>query len=173
MNVFNLPLTGGTPTITAPTVTIRWQRLVGEQGGTCERCGGTETEVQQAAAQLTQALEVLGIAVILEQESLDADAFLQDVDASNRIWVNDRLLEDWLGADVGASDCAFCCTEAGTDVECRTLVHDGQTFETIPASLIMQAGLLATAQLLSAATTGGSCCGDTPEARSSAGGCCG
>jgi hypothetical protein len=84
---------------------------VGEQGGTCARCGSTETEVRQATAQLEQALSPLGIAVTLEQQALDTETFRRDVDASNRIWVNDRLLEDWLGAEVGASACTYCGTE--------------------------------------------------------------
>ena len=167
MSPISLPL--ATPTATTPRVTIRWQRLVGEQGGTCARCGGTETEVQQATAQLERSLAALGVTVSLEQQSLDADTFLRDVAASNRIWINDRPLEDWLGADVGASSCTFCCTEAGAEVECRTVVHDGRTFETIPASLIVQAGLMAAVDTLSATTTS-SCCRGTSSAP--AGGCC-
>ena len=168
MSPTSLPLASGTSTATTPRVTIRWQRLVGEQGGTCARCGGTETEVQQATAQLERSLAALGVTVVLEQQSLDVDTFIRDVAASNRIWINDRPLEDWLGADVGASSCTFCCTEAGVDVECRTVVHDGRTFETIPASLIVQAGLMAAAHTLSATTT--SCCSDSSSAP--AGGCC-
>lgn len=169
MNAITLPTTNDTPTFTTPAVTIRWQRLVGEQGGTCARCGDTGTEVQQAAAQLQLALAPLGITVALQQQAIDTDTFRQDVDASNRIWVNDRLLEDWLGAEVGASHCTYCCTEAGSDVECRTIVHDGQTYEAIPASLIVQAGLMAGAQAFAgtdAATNAaaGCGCGD--------GGCC-
>ncbi|MBK8463484.1 MAG: DUF2703 domain-containing protein [Nigerium sp.] len=166
MNAIDLQMTKDTPTVIVPKVTIRWQRLVGEQGGTCARCGDTGTEVQQAAAQLELALTPLGVTVTLEQRTIDADTFRSDVDASNRIWVNDRLLEDWLGAEVGASHCTFCCTEAGADVACRTLVHDGQTYETIPASLIVQAGLMAGAQALSASTAASSGCGCGD------GGCC-
>lgn len=172
MNQITLPVVGGTPAIGTATVTIRWQRFVGGQGGTCARCGSTETEVEQAAAQLKQALAPLGIAVTLELQALDTESFRRDVDASNRIWVNDRLLEDWLGAEVGASDCTFCGTEAGTDVGCRTLVHDGQTFETIPATLIVQAGLTAAAQVLSRATTTSCGCGDPALGDAASASCC-
>lgn len=168
MSPISLPLASATPTATTPRVTIRWQRLVGEQGGTCARCGGTETEVQQATTQLERSLAALGVTVSLEQRSLDADKFIRDVAASNRIWINDRPLEDWLGAEVGASNCTFCCTEAGAEVECRTVVHDGRAFETIPASLIVRAGLMAAVDTLTATTI--SCCSDSSGAP--AGGCC-
>lgn len=160
MNTRTLPISSDTPTATVPTVAIRWQRLVGEQGGTCARCGDTGQEVQQAAAQLEQALAPLGVRVTLEQQAIDTTTFRQEVDASNRIWVNDRLLEDWLGAHVGASQCTFCGTEAGADVACRTIVLDGHTYEAIPASLIIQVGLIAGAQALSANTAPSGCgCG--------------
>lgn len=172
MNAITLPLAGGTPAISTPTVAIRWQRFVGERGGTCARCGNTEAEVRQAAAQLEQALAPLGIAVTFERQALDTETFRRDVDASNRIWVNDRLLEDWLGADVGTSACTFCGTEAGTAAGCRTLVHAGQTYETIPATLIVQAGLTAAAQVLSGATHTSCGCGDPVVDHAVTGSCC-
>lgn len=88
------------------------------------------------------------------------------------IWVNDRLLEDWLGAEVGTSDCTYCGSEVCTTVGCRTLVHAGQTVETIPATLIVQAGLTAAAQVLSGATAAACGCGDPAVGDTATGGCC-
>ncbi len=147
-------------------LTIRWQRLVDENGQTCERCGLTEKEVQKAFGDLEKSLTLLGIKVTLEEKALDSATCAKDISESNRIWIGDRPLEEWLGAVVGESNCEFCCEELGPDVECRTVTVEGKTYETIPANLIVKAGLLAASQLLSMEPKE-PCCGDKP-----AGGCC-
>ncbi len=131
-------------------LTIRWQRLVDEDGQTCERCGATEKEVQKAFQSLKQSLAPLGIKVTLEEKALDPATCAKDISQSNRIWVGERPLEEWLDAEVGKSPCATCCEELGSDVECRTVEVEGHTYETIPADLIIKAGLLAASQTLSA-----------------------
>ena len=131
-------------------VTIRWQRLVDEKGETCDRCGATEKEVQKAFQSLKQSLVPLGIKVTLEKKVLDPATCAKDISQSNRIWVGERPLEEWLDAEVGKSPCATCCEELGSDVECRTVEVEGQTYETIPADLIIKAGLLAASQALNA-----------------------
>jgi hypothetical protein len=148
------------------TLAIRWQRLVDENGQTCERCGATEKEVQKALQSLEKSLTPLGIKVVLEEKTLDAATCAKDISESNRIWISDRPLEEWLGAEVGESSCDFCCEELGPDVECRTVTHEGQTFETIPANLIVRAGLLAASQLLTVDSKE-PCCGEKPS-----GNCC-
>ena len=130
------------------TLTIRWQRLVDESGLTCQRCGSTEKEVQKAFGHLKRSLAPLGIKVSLEKKTLDPATVAKDVSQSNRIWVGERTLEEWLGAQVGKSPCGFCCAELGSEVECRTVQVEGQTYETIPAELIIKAGLLAASKLL-------------------------
>ena len=147
-------------------LTIRWQRLVDINGQTCERCGATEKEVQKAAQDLEKSLAPLGIKVVLEDKALDSATCAKDISESNRVWINDRPLEEWLGAEVGESSCEFCCEELGPNVECRTVKHEGRTFETIPANLIVKAGLLAASRLLDAEQTE-PCCGEKPT-----GGCC-
>ncbi len=136
---------------------VRWQRLV-DGGQTCERCGSTEAEIQEAVGSLRNSLNKLGIEVVREKSALDPQTFAKDVSQSNRIWIGERTLEDWLGAKTGKSDCRFCCSALGGKAECRTMVIDGQTYESIPAKLIVKAGLLAGAELLEAPPKG-SCCG--------------
>ncbi|UCG31466.1 MAG: DUF2703 domain-containing protein [candidate division WOR-3 bacterium] len=148
------------------TLTIRWQRLVDEKGQTCERCGATEKEVQTACQNLEKSLTPLGIQVNLEEKALDSATCAKDVSESNRIWIDDRPLEEWLNAVVGKSSCEFCCEELGPDVECRTVTIEGRTFETIPANLIVKAGLLAASHLLNVESNE-PCCGEKPS-----GGCC-
>ncbi len=159
----------------AKTLTIKWQRLVGQSGGTCERCELTQTEVQKAFHILKQSFGPLGIQVALQEKSLDPATFTQDVSQSNRIWLGGRPLEEWLHAEVGKSVCGSCpvqvccsndaqCATAtatcpakvgcGDNVECRTIELAGQTYETIPADLIIRAALLAAFDLLSDAPNG-------------------
>jgi len=136
----------------APTLTITWQRLV-EGGETCPRCSATEEELDKAVGQLAAALEPLGIAVVFKKEELTAAAFKAAPAASNRIWLNGRLLEDWLG---GGSGTSVCCDVCG-DEECRTVVVDGEEYESVPAALVVRAGLAA-ASALAGPPRGAGCC---------------
>lgn len=124
---------------------IVWQRLVSE-GVTCPRCAGTETEVERAVTILGEVLRPLGIEPTLEPRELDRSDFEAAPDESNRIFIAGRPLEDWIGATPGASE---CCSVCGAN-QCRTVEVDGTTFETVPASLIVKAGLAAAASLLDA-----------------------
>jgi len=127
------------------TLTIRWKRLVDEGDQTCPRCGSTGETVRSAADKLKKALAELGIEVLLKTETLDFPMFTRDPLQSNRIWVGEKPLEEWIGAAVGQSPCCDVCADA----ECRTLSIGNNTFEGIPERLIIQAGLLAAAELLS------------------------
>jgi len=124
-------------------ITIRWKRLVDGEDRTCPRCGITGETVQSAVGKLKKSLAELGIEVILKTEALNFPMFSRDPLQSNRIWVGEKPLEEWVGASVGQSPCCGVCT----DSECRTLIIGGNTFEEIPERLIIQAGLLAAAEL--------------------------
>jgi hypothetical protein len=139
------------------TMTIRWQRLVTEDGGTCSRCSGTGEEFRAALASLRQALRPLGIEVASAEVALSPDECAADIMQSNRIWIEDRPLEEWLGAEVGASLCEACCPGLDDDVQCRTVSVDGKTYEVVPAQLIVRAGLIAASDLLGG-TSPGACC---------------
>ena len=126
---------------------IRWQRLV-KDGRTCTRCSNTEGEVRGAAETLRQVLAPLGIEPQLEVVSVEEEAFAVSPLESNRIWIADRPMEDWLNGRIGSSPCCSVCG----DSDCRTLEIRGTTFETIPERLIVKAGLLAAAELLDSIT---------------------
>jgi hypothetical protein len=127
-----------------PSLPIRWQRLV-KQGRTCTRCGNTEAEVRRAFETLRLVLAPLGIEPALEVVAdVGEEAFAASPLESNRIWIADRPMEDWLSGDVGSSPCCSVCG----DSDCRTLELQGTVFETIPENLIVKAGLLAAAELL-------------------------
>ncbi len=150
---------------------ITWQRLVDEKGQTCQRCGSTEKQVQKALQSLKASLGPLGLKVTLEKKSLDPTTCARDISQSNRIWIGDRALEEWLGAKVGKSLCGFCCTELGEQVECRTVEVKGQVYETVPASLIIRAGLLAASDLY-AESSPKSCCPGNSSAKTTVSPCC-
>lgn len=134
-------------------VRIHWQRLV-EAGRTCPRCSATGEEVRRAVDTLTAALAPLGIAVQLQEETIALPRFMDDPAASNRILVNDRTLEDWLGGQTGQSR---CCDVCGPE-DCRTVSVDGTTYETVPQELVVRAGLLAAQEILAEPGPSTSCC---------------
>jgi len=135
----------GTPGINnMKMLKIEWDRLLAD-GQTCPRCVATEKEVEKASHSLEQSLAPLGIKVVLEKHELTPGAFQQNPSQSNRILLNGLALEEWLGLKVGQSPCCSVCGDA----ECRTLEAGRQVYETIPADLIIQAGLQAAAKLVS------------------------
>lgn len=144
------------------TLTLHWQRLL-TGGATCPRCGSTEQAVEEAAATLTQALAPLGIAMVLEKGELTPEAFARAPLQSNRILLNGRSLEDWLGASSGQSPCCAACGPH----ECRTLEIGDEVYEAVPAALIVKAGLLAAAEI-----SGRKGCGCAPATGAPDGGGC-
>ena len=81
-------------------LTIKWQRLV-EGRKTCPRCGDTGEKVRKASASLGQALAPLGIEVVLEEVEISSAEFERQPLESNRILLDGRPLEEWLGAETG------------------------------------------------------------------------
>lgn len=125
------------------TLIIEWQRLLDERNKTCPRCGSTEQEVEKAVQSLKQVLNSAGIDVSLVKKAIDPERFKKDVLQSNKILIAGKTLEEWLGAETGQSPCCEVCGDA----ECRTVEYADQTHETIPADLIVKAGLLAASQV--------------------------
>lgn len=133
---------------------ITWERLLAD-AETCPRCGSTEVELDKAAALLRTSLEPLGVTVAVEKREITPAEFQADPSRSNRVWFNGRLLEEWLGAQTGQSPCCDVCGDA----ECRTVEVAGEEYETIPADIIVRAGLAAAAALPDAPPSA-PCCGD-------------
>jgi hypothetical protein len=127
----------------ASALKIKWKRLI-SKGETCPRCGSTEEELRKAVSTLKQSIATLGIEVILEKEELSVTEFKKDPFQSNRIWINNRLREDWIAGRVGHSPCCDVCGPH----DCRTVEVEGQIYEKIPAEIIIKAGLSAASQLV-------------------------
>lgn len=156
---------------TMKTLTIRWQRYVDRSSQTCDRCGNTHQELQFAARKLRASLAPLGIEVCLQEKALSTQECATDISRSNRIWIQNRSLEDLLGGEVGMSPCASCCGELGEAVECRTVSVDGNIYEGIPAQLIIRAGLIAASQMVEAPSSE-PCCPPPDGARGKSAPCC-
>lgn len=138
---------------------IVWQRLVDGTGRTCTRCGTTQEALERAVAKLKPVLAPLGLEPQLETREIGESAFKRDTSASNRIWIADRPLEDWLGARTGSSRCCSVCG----DSECRTVEIGGDVFEAIPEAMIVRAALVAAAQTLApAGEAAAGCCEPEP-----------
>ena len=125
------------------TLPITWQRLVSRQGTTCPRCHGTGEEVRHAVAQLGIVLKPLGIEPVLEELEIDQATFSDDPLQSNKVLIAGRPLDHWLAGQTGSSR---CCADCG-DKDCRTLEVEGQSYEIIPAELVVRAGLIAAGHL--------------------------
>ncbi len=138
------PGTGGAEKKAQQVLQIRWQRLLDEKGNTCDRCYMTEKTVEDGVKQLRRSLKGMNIDVVLVKTNVSPTAFAKDPLESNRIWIGEKPLEEWLQAKAGKSQCSGAC---GTS-ECRTLIVDGQTYESVPSALFVKAGLLAGANLI-------------------------
>ena len=144
------------------SLSIIWQRLVDSNGQTCDRCGATYDELEQAVKKLGTSLKPLGIEPTIEIREIGSATFATDPTQSNRIWIDGKPLEEWLSANVSSSRCCNVCG----DSECRTIELDNNVFETIPAELILKAGLIAAAKKIETDSRGTSqeqkskCCSD-------------
>ena len=105
-------------------------------------------EVRRATVTLQEVLRPLGIDPQLEFADIEEGTFTANPLESNRIWIAGRPMEDWLRGNVGSSRCCSVCG----DSDCRTLEIQGTSFETIPETLIVKAGLLAAAELVDVST---------------------
>ena len=116
-------------------IQIEWRHL-DVDGSTCERCGDTGHEVEQAVAALNQECVAQGVTFELIETRLEADALKE----SNAILIDGRYLEALLPqAERGDSHCSSCGDLTGEEVECRTVELAGKRHETVPASLIREA----------------------------------
>ena len=116
-------------------IVIEWLHL--EVGGaTCQRCGDTGQELRQAVDRLRAECAPRGVEIVLMETLLKPEQIAQ----SNTILINGAALEQILPqAEASTSCCTSCGDLTGRNEECRTLVHLGQTFETIPQDRVRQA----------------------------------
>jgi hypothetical protein len=114
---------------------IEWRHL-DKDGKTCDRCSDTGETVRSAYDTLVQELTPRGWKVSLN-ETLLTD---QELPESNTILLNNIPIEQLLPGTHKSENCCTSCGELlGAPTMCRTLVRDGQTFESLPMDMILEA----------------------------------
>ncbi len=126
------------------TMTIEWQRLVDSDEQTCGRCSSTGDATDVAFGKLKRCMAEVGIEVLMEKRSISQTVFEEKPLESNKILIDGRTIEEWVGATTGQST---CCGPCG-DNECRTINIGNQMYEAVPENMILRAGFLAAAEKL-------------------------
>ncbi|HHT25830.1 MAG TPA: DUF2703 domain-containing protein [Firmicutes bacterium] len=102
---------------------------------TCERCMATDDTLQEALAELAAVLSTLGYSVQVNKVNITTPELAEQYRflSSPTIRVNGL---DILG-NITENDCCCCGDICGDDVECRTFVYDGVTYEQPPKAMVL------------------------------------
>jgi hypothetical protein len=121
-----------------PDVRVVVERLV-VGGQTCDRCASTVDAVRDAIDEVAPRLAGAGVVLELSERALSGD----EVAGSNRVLVNERPAEEWLGGSVSMTECVSCGELLGESTCCRSYEIGGVSAESLTASQIARAILLA------------------------------
>lgn len=124
------------------TLVICWQHVVCQNDDPCERCINTPLEIQQAFEDLKSSLAGLGITVTYEEKKI--------TEHDEHIYINDRDIIDLIKGEHVTTTCAECLDDQGNPRTCNALKLGEDTYEVIPAELIVKAGLTAASELITA-----------------------
>jgi Domain of unknown function (DUF2703) len=102
------------------------------EGLTCDRCSETGKTLHDVVQKLQLELAGQDVVIILTEVFLNESR----IDESNRILINGIALEDILDTTTTSSDCPSCSCLTGKETSCRTVVHEGTSYEEIPEELI-------------------------------------
>ncbi len=149
---------GGTRTVVVLT------EYLTVDGDTCDRCGDTRDAARRAVSDAAGLLDAAGVEIELLERELGAER-LGD---SNRVLVNGRPAEEWLGGSASLSDCPSCAELIGEPACCREVEVGGVRTEAVSREIVLDA-ILAAAGLAPVGVPGAACCGDagTSPTRSS------
>jgi hypothetical protein len=118
---------------------IEWRHL-NERASTCSRCAATGESVDQVVAALRSELAPQGVVITFTETPLTGERITD----SNLLLFNGTPLDAVVaGAKAQQNYCGSCSEITQTETHCRTIEHDGQVYEEIPAALIRQAALTA------------------------------
>ena len=104
-------------------------------GNTCDRCGDTHDAVRAAVSDARAALPS-SVAVI---DYLECELTSGRLDDSNRVLVNGRPAEEWLGGVSMMSDCPSCSDLVGESVCCREIEVGGVRTEAVGRDVVFDA----------------------------------
>ena len=155
------------PENTSQTISLAWHKVNGEDGSVCELSLATQQMVDQASVELSQALAANNIEVAVQTltpEKVEGGECL-----CNRVLVQDRFVDEWLGARLVKTACSGCpnqakCAETAEPDGCGgqyEIIYQGENHRIVPSDLIVTAGIIAAADLTGekiayAASEGGS-----------------
>lgn len=108
---------------------------------TCDRCVGTDRELDEVMMALTPALELAGFEVKYDKIEM-ATAEM----AKRRRFLSSptiRVNGIDIGGPVQENSCGCCSEISGTDVNCRVFKHDGKSYEVPPKEMLAEAILRA------------------------------
>jgi hypothetical protein len=135
------------------TLTLAWHKVSEDDGSICELSAATQRMVEQAREELSRILAPANVKVAVETltpEKVDGAECL-----CNRILVQGRFVDEWLGAEMVKTGCSGCPNQAGCPNGAGSdgcggqyaMVHQGRTYSIVPANLITMAGMIAAADL--------------------------
>jgi len=114
---------------------IIWKHL-DVDGKTCDRFAGTGDEIRQFVNLLHEECAMQDVHITLKEIKLTEN----EIEESNRILINGVPLEDILPeTTVSQNACSSCSDLLGISTCCRTIIHTGKEYETIPQQLIRKA----------------------------------
>lgn len=114
-------------------IVIKWQRLVDENGETCDRCNKTYQNLKEALSLIKSLLNKLDIDLTFEKVAINLDDFKKNPLSSNQILIDDEPIEKILSLKIGQSS---CCGPCG-DKECRTIIEGEKEVEEVPVKTIL------------------------------------
>lgn len=139
-------------------VRVEFEHLV-VSGETCDRCDETREGVRAAVADARASLSGSAVALELVERTLDPSQLAN----SNRVLVNGRPAEEWLGGRSVTSDCPSCADLLGEPACCREIEVGGVRSQAVGRDVVFDA-IMAAAGLAPAGVPGEACCGGSAAA---------
>lgn len=103
----------------------------------CTRCQGTDSNLEEAVAEVARILEATGMEVIVKKIHVQTEDQARELGfvSSPTIRVNGRDIQ----MDVKESLCQSCGDLCGDEVDCRVWVYQGKEYDTPPKAMIIDA----------------------------------
>ena len=103
----------------------------------CEQCQGSESNLEEALADVSQLLEKTGVAVNVKKIHIESfeQALALDFTSSPTIRINGRDV----ALEVKENFCSSCSELSGSETFCRVWNFQGEQFSTAPKPLVIEA----------------------------------
>jgi hypothetical protein len=118
---------------------LQWQKPTSEVCLACQKCGVSEKEIEKACVELQKQLAPKGIEVKLGAEKTGDP----QTPTAGGMYICDVPLEVWLSGESLTDPCENAQKRGNPEVMRRTFWSDGQSYEIVPADLIVKAGMRA------------------------------